>query len=55
MTTNPNIHAILSGALREIREQHGLAIEALFVQWVGVVEDPARAITQIEVRGRAAP
>jgi len=55
MSADPNIHAILTKALREIREQHGLAIESISVRWIGVMEDPARAITQIEAQGRAAP
>lgn len=55
MSTDPNIHDILSAALREIREQHGLAIEALSVQWVGTIGDPAGAVIHIEVQGRAAP
>lgn len=54
MTTDPNIRAILEKALLEIRKQHGLAIEVISVQWVGVVEDPVRAVTHIEVQGRAA-
>jgi len=51
MTNQQSINDILSAALQEVRQKHGLAAHTIRVEWIGTVDRPAIAITSIEVEG----
>ncbi|WJJ93402.1 hypothetical protein [Neopusillimonas aromaticivorans] len=55
MTSNINltINAILAAALKEIRDNHGVAVGQINVEWVGTLSNQAAAITKIEFSGMA--
>lgn len=51
MTNQQSINDILSAALIEVRNKHGLAAHTIRVEWTGTLRRPAVAITGIEVEG----
>ncbi|NLZ11104.1 MAG: hypothetical protein GX086_07220 [Alcaligenaceae bacterium] len=55
MTDNINltINAILAAALKEIRDNHGVAVGQVNVEWIDTVGNQAVAILKIEFSGRA--
>lgn len=52
MTNQQSINDILTAALYEVRQKHGLAAHTIRVEWTGTLGHPAIAITRIEVEGR---
>lgn len=51
MANQQSINDILTAALQEVRNEHGLAAHTIRVEWLGTVDRPAIAITRIEVEG----
>lgn len=51
MSSQQSTHDILTAALQEVRQKHGLAAHTIRVEWIGTVDRPAIAITSIEVEG----
>lgn len=51
--TPPTIHDILLEALQKIREEHGVAVYRISADWIGTIDRPECAITQINVEGSA--
>ena len=51
MTNQQSINDILSAALHEVRQKHGLAAHTIRVEWTGTLDRPAIAVTRIEVEG----
>lgn len=51
MTNKQSINDILTAALQEVRQKHGLAAHTIRAEWTGTLRRPAVAITRIEVEG----
>lgn len=49
--TRQSINDILTAALQEVRQKHGLAAHTIRAEWTGTLDRPAIAITRIEVEG----
>lgn len=51
MDKRQSINDILTAALQDVRQKHGLAVHTIRVEWQGTVDRPAIAISRIEVEG----
>lgn len=51
MTNQQSINDILTAALQEVRQKHGLAAHTIRAEWTGTLDRPAIAITRIDVEG----
>ena len=49
--TSQSINDILTAALQEVRQKHGLAAHTIRVEWMGTVGHPDIAIIRIDVEG----
>lgn len=52
--TTPTIHYILLEALQRIRNEHGVSVHSISAEWVGTIDKPDCAVTQINFEARAA-
>lgn len=51
MSNQQSVHDILTAALQEVRQKHGIAAHTIRVKWMGALGRDAIAITSIDVEG----